>query len=169
MLMLETILKLGKYDSLRTNLLRYHINKLACYGYVGIYLDEKIDNIGYISGRILATMEYIKSLSENREPLRLDYSRFSVSPMATFAKLSTTAKKYIYTVPQLGKQMYLKSLLDSLLDKTKDYQSTKRYLSDNDQAMFAIGYKHQSEYFVDESFTSKFQVLNGMRHPDKVS
>ncbi|MFR9543868.1 MAG: type I-C CRISPR-associated protein Cas8c/Csd1 [Rikenellaceae bacterium] len=166
---MSTLLRRGKYNPLLADLFRFHINKTNRYGYVGIYLDEKIDNIGYISGRILATMEYIASLSENREPLRLDYARFSTSPMLMFPKLDMIAKKYIYTVPQLGRQIYLKNLLDSLLDKAKDYQSTKRYLSDNDQVMFTIGYKHQTEYFADESFTSKFQILNAMRQPDMLS
>ncbi|MFR9543185.1 MAG: type I-C CRISPR-associated protein Cas8c/Csd1 [Rikenellaceae bacterium] len=168
-LVLASLLKQNMYDSTLADLFRFHINKTNRYRYVGIYLDEKIDNIGYTSGRILATMEYIANLSENREPLRLNYARFSTSPAPMLPKLAMIAKKYIYTVPQLGRQIYLKNLLDSLLDKAKDYQSTKRYLSDNDQAMFAIGYKHQSEYFVDESFTSKFQVLNGMRQSDNVS
>lgn len=74
-------------------------------------------------------------------------------------KLSAIVKRYIYTVPNLGRQMYLKNLLDTLLDAAKMYNSSKRYLSDNDQAMFAIGYKHQVEYFTDDSFTMRFSVL----------
>ncbi|MFR9607662.1 MAG: type I-C CRISPR-associated protein Cas8c/Csd1 [Rikenellaceae bacterium] len=158
-LVLSTLLKQGKYDPLLSELFRFHINKINEHGYVGIYLDDKIKNIGYLSGRILSTIEYIVSLSENREPLRLSYSRFSASPIPMLLKLSAIVKRYIYTVPNLGRQMYLKNLLDTLLDAAKMYNSSKRYLSDNDQAMFAIGYKHQVEYFTDDSFTMRFSVL----------
>lgn len=168
-LVLSTLLKSSKYNPLLADLFRFHINKTNRYDYVGIYLDEKIDNIGYLSGRILATMEYISSLSENREPLRLNYARFSASPVPMFPKIAIIAKKYIYTVPQLGRQMYIKGLLDSLLEKVKGYSSTKRYLSDNDQAMFTIGYKHQTEYFADDSFISTYQASNTMLYINNLS
>ncbi len=167
-LVLSTLLKSGRYDPLLADLCRFHINKTNRYGYVGIYLDEKIDNIGYISGRLLATVEYIASLSEHREPLRLSYTRFSASPTPMFPKLSMIAKKYIYTVPHLGRQIYLKNQLDLLLEITQERMKvgTNRHLSKNDQAMFAIGYKHQQEYFADESFTARFQIQSIMQSID---
>lgn len=157
-LVLSTLLRQGGYNPLLADLLRFHINKTNSYGYVGIYLDEKINNIGYLSGRIFATIEYIASLSENKEPLRLSYARFSVSPISMLLKLPSIGKKYIYTVHHLGRQMHLKNLLDTLLDKAKVHISPKRYISDNDQAMFAVGYKHQLEYFADDSLAKGYGI-----------
>ncbi len=158
-IVLSTLLKPGKYDPILADLFRFHINKSNEHGYVGIYIDEKQENLGYLSGRILATMELIKSLSQSTEPLRIDYARFSVSSIPMLPKLSMIVKKYIYTVPNLGKQMFLKSLIDSLIEMAKANVGTKKYLSDNEQAMFAIGYKQQQEYFADDEFTSKFPVM----------
>lgn len=120
-----------------------------------------------VYGRILATMEYIKELSENKEPLRLDYDRFSVAPIPMLPRLSLIAKRYVYTVPILGRQMYLKSLIDSLIEMTKANVGTKKYLSDDEQAMFAIGYKQQLEYFADDEFVSKYNLATARQSHNK--
>ena len=101
-------------------------------------------------------MELIKNLSENREPLRIDYRQFSISPILMLPRLLMIVKKYIYTVPNLRKQIFLKNLIDSLLEKAKAKVGTKKHLPDNEQAMFAIGYKHQQECFAADEFTSKY-------------
>ena len=125
-LVLSTLLRTGKYNPLLADLFRFHINKSNEQGYVGIYLDEKQENLGYLSGRILATLELIKSLSENREPLRIDYRQFSISPILMLPRLLMIVKKHIYTVPNLRKQIFLKNLIDSLLEKAKAKVGTKK-------------------------------------------
>ena len=62
--------------------------------------------------------------------------------------------------------MFLKNLIDSLLEKAKAKVGTKKHLTDNEQAMFAIGYKHQQEYFAADEFTSKYPTTNTLTEPD---
>lgn len=74
---LSEILQQDNKSNLVADLLRYHINKTKEFGQIGIYLDNNIQTVSYLSGRLFATLEQIVKLSDNREPLTISYSRFA--------------------------------------------------------------------------------------------
>ena len=113
-------------------------------------LDRTNDNIGYLCGRLFATLVKIQEEANNISTIRERYmNSASTTPAAVFANLLNLS---IHHEDKLnaGRKVQFEQLKSEILDKMTA-NGFPAHLDVNDQARFFVGYYHQRQDF----FTKK--------------
>lgn len=118
-------------------------------------LDKTNDNIGYLCGRLFATLVKIQEEANNISSIRERYmNSASTTPATVFANLLNLS---IHHEEKLnpGRKIKFEQLKSEILDKVTA-AGFPAHLDINDQARFFVGYYHQRQDF----FTRKLEKEN---------
>ena len=118
-------------------------------------LDKTNDNIGYLCGRLFATLVKIQEVANNISSIRERYmNSASTTPATVFANLLNLS---IHHEEKLnpGRKIKFEQLKSEILDKVTA-AGFPAHLDINDQARFFVGYYHQRQDF----FTRKLEKEN---------
>lgn len=118
-------------------------------------LDKTNDNIGYLCGRLFATLVKIQEVANNISSIRERYmNSASTTPATVFANLLNLS---IHHEEKLnpGRKIKFEQLKSEILDKVTA-AGFPAHLDINDQARFFVGYYHQRQDF----FTRKAEKEN---------
>lgn len=136
----------------RAAILKAYLNRLRNNNYKKLenMLDKTNDNIGYLCGRLFATLVKIQEEANNISTIRERYmNSASTTPAAVFANLLNLS---IHHEDKLnaGRKVQFEQLKSEILDKMTA-NGFPAHLDVNDQARFFVGYYHQRQVF----FTKK--------------
>lgn len=118
-------------------------------------LDKTNDNIGYLCGRLFATLVKIQEEANNISSIRERYmNSASTTPATVFANLLNLS---IHHEEKLnpGRKVQFEQLKSEIIDKVT-VEGFPAHLCINDQARFFVGYYHQRQDF----FTRKAEKEN---------
>lgn len=118
-------------------------------------LDKTNDNIGYLCGRLFATLVKIQEEANGISSIRERYmNSASTTPAVVFANLLNLS---IHHEEKLnpGRKIQFEQLKSEILDKVTAV-GFPAHLDINDQARFFVGYYHQRQDF----FTKKAEKEN---------
>ena len=118
-------------------------------------LDKTNDNIGYLCGRLFATLVKIQEEANNISSIRERYmNSASTTPATVFANLLNLS---IHHEEKLnpGRKVQFEQLKSEIIDKVT-VVGFPAHLDINDQARFFVGYYHQRQDF----FTRKLEKEN---------
>lgn len=117
---------------------------------IEVMLDKKNDNVGYLCGRLFATIEKIQEEANNIHNVRDRYlNAASSAPSTVFATLLNLSQHHLEKLSQ-GRQIFFQKTEQEIIDKMPA-NGFPSHLDLNDQGRFFIGYYHQRQDF----FTSK--------------
>ena len=118
-------------------------------------LDKTNDNIGYLCGRLFATLVKIQEEANNISSIRERYmNSASTTPAAVFANLLNLSVHHEDKLNP-GRKVQFEQIKSEILDKITA-AGFPAHLDINDQARFFVGYYHQRQDF----FTSKAEKEN---------
>lgn len=141
----------------RAAILKAYLNRLRNnnYKYLENMLDKTNDNIGYLCGRLFATLVKIQEEANNISSIRERYmNSASTTPATVFANLLNLS---IHHEEKLnpGRKVQFEQLKSEIIDKVT-VVGFPAHLDINDQARFFVGYYHQRQDF----FTRKAEKEN---------
>ncbi len=135
----------------RASIIKAYLNrKISNHKKIEKMLDRSNDNIGYLCGRLFATMVKIQEEANNISTIRERYmNSASTTPAAVFANLLNLS---IHHEEKLvpGRKVQLEKLKSEIVEKISG-DGFPAHLDINDQARFFVGYYHQRQDF----FTKK--------------
>ena len=114
-------------------------------------LDPKYDNVGYVLGRLFATLERIQEQAQGQglnKTIRDTYfGAAQSSPTVTFKRLQELANHHLAKMRNSGKNtVWLEKLLGEIYDLLPK-EGLPVILDLDDQGRFNIGYYHQRQDF----------------------
>ena len=118
-------------------------------------LDEKNTNVGYLCGRLFATLEYLQKRSSGIETIRERYmNAASTTPTAVFGTLLNLSVHHENKLDK-GALNFFQKTKDEIL-KLISAEGFPAHLDLQDQGRFFVGYHHQRADF----YTAKEEKNN---------
>ena len=117
-------------------------------------LEPENKNIGYLLGRLFATLEKIQEEANpgiNATIRDRFYGSASGTPVTVFGNLMRLKNHHLAKLESDGRRIYLEKLIGSIIDGIDGKRGFPATLPIEDQGKFAIGYYHQRQDF----FTKK--------------
>lgn len=117
---------------------------------IEVMLDKQNDNVGYLCGRLFATIEKIQEEANNIHNVRDRYlNAASSAPSTVFATLLNLSQHHLEKLSQ-NRQIFFQKTEQEIIGKLPA-DGFPSHLDLNDQGRFFVGYYHQRQDF----FTSK--------------
>jgi CRISPR-associated protein Csd1 len=111
-----------------------------------IMLDTENTNVGYLCGRLFATLEYAQSRANNMSTIRERYMNAAgTTPAAVFPTLLNLNVHHVEKL-DAGTKTFLERLKGEILEKVSA-SGLPAHLDLNDQGRFFVGYYHQRQAF----------------------
>lgn len=118
-------------------------------------LDKKNQNIGYLCGRLFATLVKIQEDANGINTIKERYmNAASSTPASVFATILNLSIHHSEKLNE-GKKVYYEKLKQEILEKMSA-DAFPAHLDLNDQGRFFVGYYHQRQEF----FTSKSETID---------
>ncbi len=128
---------------------------------ITVSLDEANHNIGYLLGRLFATLEKTQKEAQEEASHGLNatirdrfYGSASTRPRSVFSSLLKLQKHHVSKLENRnrGRAINLEKLIGGIIDDVQDFPTV---LNLEDQGRFAIGYYHQRQNFFKKSDNSE--------------
>lgn len=117
---------------------------------IEVMLDKQNENVGYLCGRLFATIEKIQEEANNIHNVRDRYlNAASSAPSTVFATLLNLSQHHLEKLSQ-NRQIFFQKTEQEIIGKLPA-DGFPSHLDLNDQGRFFVGYYHQRQDF----FTSK--------------
>ena len=131
----------------RMAILKAYLNRQSNhYQKITVMLDENNTNVGYLCGRLFATLEYLQKRSSGTETIRSRYmNAASSTPTAVFSTLLNLSVHHENKLDK-GTQIFFQQTKDQIL-QLLSAQGFPTHLSLQDQGRFFVGYHHQRADF----------------------
>jgi len=141
----------------RASILKGYLNRIIDNNNIKLksMLDKKNQNIGYLCGRLFATLVKIQEDANGINTIQERYmNAASSTPASVFATILNLS---VYHSEKLneGKKVYYEKLKQEILEKMSA-DAFPAHLDLNDQGRFFVGYYHQRQEF----FTSKSETID---------
>ena len=140
----------------RASILKGYLNRIIDYKNkkLSSMLDKKNQNIGYLCGRLFATLVKIQEDANGINTIQERYmNAASSTPASVFATILNLSIHHSEKLNE-GKKVYYEKLKQEILEKMSA-DAFPAHLDLNDQGRFFVGYYHQRQEF----FTSKSETI----------
>ena len=141
----------------RASILKGYLNRIIDKKNIKLIsmLDKKNQNIGYLCGRLFATLVKIQEDANGINTIQERYmNAASSTPASVFATILNLSIHHSEKLNE-GKKVYYEKLKQEILDKMSA-DAFPAHLDLNDQGRFFVGYYHQRQEF----FTSKSETID---------
>lgn len=140
----------------RASILKGYLNRIIDNNNIKLksMLDKKNQNIGYLCGRLFATLVKIQEDANGINTIQERYmNAASSTPASVFATILNLSIHHSEKLNE-GKKVYYEKLKQEILEKMSA-DAFPAHLDLNDQGRFFVGYYHQRQEF----FTSKSETI----------
>lgn len=141
----------------RASILKSYLNRIIDNNNIKLksMLDKKNQNIGYLCGRLFATLVKIQEDANGINTIKERYmNAASSTPASVFATILNLSIHHSEKLNE-GKKVYYEKLKQEILEKMSA-DAFPAHLDLNDQGRFFVGYYHQRQEF----FTSKSETID---------
>ena len=141
----------------RASILKGYLNRIIDNNNIKLksMLDKKNQNIGYLCGRLFATLVKIQEDANGINTIQERYmNAASSTPASVFATILNLSIHHSEKLNE-GKKVYYEKLKQEILEKMSA-DAFPAHLDLNDQGRFFVGYYHQRQEF----FTSKSETID---------
>ena len=141
----------------RASILKGYLNRIIDKKNIKLIsmLDKKNQNIGYLCGRLFATLVKIQEDANGINTIQERYmNAASSTPASVFATILNLSVHHSEKLNE-GKKVYYEKLKQEILEKMSA-DAFPAHLDLNDQGRFFVGYYHQRQEF----FTSKSETID---------
>ena len=141
----------------RASILKGYLNRIIDNNNIKLesMLDKNNQNIGYLCGRLFATLVKIQEDANGINTIQERYmNAASSTPASVFATILNLSVHHSEKLNE-GKKVYYEKLKQEILDKMSA-DAFPAHLDLNDQGRFFVGYYHQRQEF----FTSKSETID---------
>ena len=113
---------------------------------ISIMLDQSNSNVGYVCGRLFATLEHLQKKSSGIDSIRQRYlNAASTTPAAVFGNLMNLSVHHEEKLNE-GAQIFFKRLKNEIIELLSA-EGFPAHLDIQDQGRFFVGYHHQMADF----------------------
>ena len=141
----------------RASILKGYLNRIIDNNNIKLksMLDKNNQNIGYLCGRLFATLVKIQEDANGINTIQERYmNAASSTPASVFATILNLSIHHSEKLNE-GKKVYYEKLKQEILEKMSA-DAFPAHLDLNDQGRFFVGYYHQRQEF----FTSKSETID---------
>ena len=130
----------------RTAILKAYLNRKSNHKKLTVMLDKSNNNIGYLCGRLFATLEYLQKRSSGIDTIRQRYmNAASTTPATVFSNLMNLSVHHEDKLDK-GGLIFFQNTKDEII-QLMPASGFPAHLDIEDQGRFFIGYHHQRAEF----------------------